>query len=139
MSKSRNLMTVALLAACIGTAHADPRRDAILASLAAKAKAENPAFKAFDTGAGKAFFVASHSGGKPDTPSCTTCHTKDPRASGQTRVGKAIKPMAVSVNPDRFTDPATIEKWFTRNCNSVLGRDCSAEERGNIITYLSSL
>ncbi len=139
MFQPKILFTAAVLFAVAGTAQADPRRDAILADLAAKAKIENSAFNAFDAKAGNAFFMANHTGGKPDTPSCTTCHTKDPRASGQTRVGKAIKPMAVSANPDRFTDQATIEKWFTRNCNSVLGRDCTAEERGNIITYLSSL
>lgn len=139
MFKLPRLTLILLLIATSGTAHADPRRDALLSDLAAKAKAENNGFTGFSSVAGKTFWSANHSGGKPDTPSCTTCHTKDPRAVGQTRVGKAIKPMAVSANPDRFTDPATVAKWFARNCNSVLGRDCTAEEQGNIITYLSSL
>jgi hypothetical protein len=47
--------------------------------------------------------------------------------------------MAVSQNPDRFTDPAKVEKWFRRNCHTVLGRTCTAKEKGEIITYLSSI
>ena len=88
---------------------------------------------------GKAFFEATHTGGKPDTPSCTTCHGKDPHKSGQTRAGKVIDPMAVSANPERFTDLKTVEKWFTRNCDTVLGRSCTAAEKGDFIAYFSSL
>lgn len=92
-----------------------------------------------DPAAGNAFFHATHSGGKPDTPSCTTCHTNDPRAMGKTRAGKAIDPMAVSVNPNRFTDPAKVEKWFIRNCNTVLGRECTAGEKADVLAYLRSI
>jgi hypothetical protein len=92
-----------------------------------------------DAAAGKAFWNANHSGGKPDTPSCTTCHGNDPTKAGQTRAGKAIDPMAVSVQPDRYTDPAKVEKWFGRNCNSVLGRDCTATEKADVLDYLKSI
>ena len=135
-----------VLAACLlaslataGAAFADPARDAILAALAAEAAKADPAFKAFSVADGQNLWMASHSGGKPDTPSCTTCHTKDATAAGQTRAGKAIEPMAVSANPNRFTDPDKVAKWFLRNCNSVLGRECTAAEKGDIIAYLSSL
>ena len=117
---------------------ADPARDAILAQLAAAAKQTDPAFAGFSAERGAQFWQAQHVGGKPDTPSCTTCHTKDPTAEGQTRAGKAIAPMAVSRTPDRFTDAAKVEKWFDRNCNTVLGRACTAAEKGDVITYLSS-
>lgn len=118
---------------------ADAGRDAILASFATEAKKADPGFKAFSAKEGKAFWTAAHTGGKPDTPSCTVCHTKDARASGQTRAGKAIDPMAVSANPQRFTDAAKVAKWFGRNCDTVLGRECTAAEKGNVITYLSGL
>lgn len=95
--------------------------------------------KNFSADAGKALFQGQHSGGKPDTPSCTTCHTTDPRNVGKTRVGKEIAPMALSKSPDRFSDPAKVDKWFTRNCNTVLGRECTPQEKGDIITYLSGL
>ncbi len=112
-------------------------RQAILDKYAASAKAADPAFSGFSASAGEAFFAAKQSGGKPDTPSCTACHTADPTKMGQTRAGKAIKPMAVSANPERFTDPANVEKWFGRNCDSVLGRECTALEKGNFITFMS--
>jgi len=130
------LLGTTLLAAA--AVQADPARDAILAATAAKAKQADPAFAGFDAARGEAFWLATHQGGKPDTPSCTTCHGPDPRAPGQTRAGKTIAPMAVSANPQRFTDADTVAKWFTRNCNSVLGRDCTPVEQGDVLTYLSS-
>jgi Domain of unknown function (DUF1924) len=127
----------AVLLASAGVARADPGRDAILAQLAAAAKQADPGFSGFSAQRGDAFWHANHGGGKPDTPACITCHTRDPRAQGQTRAGKIIQPMAVSKTPDRFTDQAKVEKWFTRNCKTVLGRPCTAVEKGDVITYLS--
>ncbi len=137
------LSSFAVLAAGLALAsaapvRADPARDAILADLAAKAKAADPGFAGFSAERGKALFLDRHAGGKPETPSCTTCHTEDPRARGKTRVGKAIEPMAVSVNPSRFTDARKVEKWFRRNCRSVLGRVCTAREKGDFITFMMS-
>ena len=117
---------------------ADTAHDAVLAQLAAEAKQSDPSFTSFSAERGAQFWQAQHTGGKPDIPSCTTCHTKDPTAEGRTRAGKTIAPMAVSRKPDRFTDPAKVEKWFSRNCNIVLGRPCTAAEKGDIITYLST-
>ena len=130
------VLLASLLLAAPG--YADPARDAILAQLAAAAKQADPAFAGFSAERGAQFWQAQHAGGKPDTPACTTCHTKNPTAEGQTRAGKAIAPMAVSRTPDRFTDAAKVEKWFDRNCNTVLGRACTATEKGDVITYLSS-
>jgi hypothetical protein len=127
----------AVLLAGAGATRANPARDAILAQLAAEAKQSDPGFAGFSAQRGDAFWHATHGGGKPDTPACITCHTRDPRAQGQTRAGKMIQPMAVSKTPDRFTDPAKVEKWFTRNCKTVLGRPCTAVEKGDVITYLS--
>jgi uncharacterized membrane protein len=132
----------AILGACVAlaaaTAIADPARDAILAALTDEAAKTDPAFAGFSAERGAAFWSASHVGGKVDTPSCTSCHSKDPTADGSTRAGKTIAPMAVSKTPDRFTDAAKVAKWFARNCNSVLGRECSAVEKGDVITYLSN-
>ena len=129
-------MAVALVGIA-AAATASPARDAILATFAAEAKRTDPAFAGFSAERGHAFWTANHSEGKPETPSCTTCHTTDPTREGQTRAGKQIAPMAVSKTPDRFTDAAKVEKWFGRNCNSVLGRDCTATEKGDVITYLA--
>ena len=90
----------------------------------------------FSAQRGKALFYGHFSGGKPETPSCTTCHTENPRERGQTRAGKEIEPMAASANPKRFQDLEQAEKWFGRNCNSVLGRPCTALEKGDFITFM---
>lgn len=133
-------LAVAALAGVLiaSVALADPARDAILGALADQAKQADAAFAGFSADRGQAFWTATHSGGKPDTPSCTSCHGGDPAVAGATRAGKPIGPMAVSVAPDRFTDAAKVDKWFLRNCNSVLGRACTALEKGDVITYLSS-
>lgn len=122
---------------------------ALLAPLASQAQDTSPAAliqafsleagRAADPAAGQAFFLATHSGGKPDTPSCTTCHTADPTRAGQARTGKVIEPMAPSVNPTRFTDTGKITKWFRRNCNSVLGRECTPGEKADVLAWLNSL
>jgi len=72
--------------------------------------------------------------------SCSTCHTENPLARGRhTITGKDIAPLAPAANAERFTDPARVEKWFRRNCKDVLGRPCSAQEKGDVLAYLMSL
>ena len=122
---------LALVAAVVA---ANTQRDSIIAGYAAQAGVSS-----FSADAGRQLFMSQNTGGKPATPSCSTCHTNDPRNAGHTRVGKVIQPMAVSRTPDRFTDPAKVEKWFGRNCRSVLGRECTPTEKGNYITYMMSL
>ena len=126
------VLSCAVLAAPFA-ADANPARDQIIAALAAESGG------ALSAQRGEALFQSMNTTGKPDTPSCTTCHTKDPRNIGATRAGKAIDPMAVSKTPDRFTDPAKVAKWLLRNCNTVLGRECTAQEKGDVLTYLSGL
>ena len=139
MNKFAVLLAVAGLSLGASLARADSNRDALLADLMSQAKTADAAFTAFSAARGKAFFLATQTGGKPETASCTACHTKDPTAKGQSRGGKEIAPMAVSKTPDRFTDGEKVAKWFLRNCTSVLGRECSAAEKGDFITYMSSL
>ena len=110
---------------------ANARRDALLAGYAAEAGVSG-----FDIDAGRALLLGTFTGGKEATPSCTTCHTNNPLAQGRTRGGKLIEPMAVSANPERYTDPEKVEKWFRRNCNSVLGRECTAEEKGSFLAFM---
>jgi len=127
------------LALAAGAACANPARDAILATYAAAAKQLDPSFTGFAVERGSTLWNSTHTEGNIDTPSCTTCHTKDATAQGMTRALKPIAPMAVSKTPDRFTDAEKVEKWFLRNCKTVLGRECTPIEKGDVITYLSSL
>jgi hypothetical protein len=132
------MIAAAALIAATSAGLAAGNHDAVLAALTEAAKSADPGFKGFSADAGQAFFMATHTGGKPDTPSCTTCHTNTVADGGKTRAGKPIDPMAVSANPNRFTDMAQVEKWFGRNCNSVLGRDCTPQEKGDVATWLIS-
>lgn len=135
----RRLMLAAVVAALpLVAIAADARRDAILADYAVKARAVDPGATAFSAQRGEALFRTKWTGGDPRTASCTACHTADPRAPGQNaKTGRPIEPVAVSVNPKRFTDPATVEKQFTRDCRSVLGRDCTPLEKGDYVTFMA--
>lgn len=74
-----------------------------------------------------------------DVRSCATCHGSDLTRPGKhARTGKVIEPMAKSVNAERYTDQAKIEKWFLRNCKWTLGRECTAQEKGNFLLFLQS-
>ena len=135
----RRLMLVAVVAALpLVAIAADARRDAILADYAAKARAVDPGATAFSAQRGETLFRTRWTGGDPRSASCTACHTADPRAPGQNaKTGRPIEPVAVSVNPKRFTDPATVEKQFTRDCKNVLGRECTPLEKGDYITFMA--
>ncbi len=118
----------------------------ISSSIVVANSARNGIIKGFATEAGtslslergKALFEAKPGSGKPETPSCTTCHGTSPLNAGETRAGKPIEPMAVSKTPERFTDLKKVSKWFRRNCNSVLGRECTPQEKGDFLTYMLS-
>ncbi|MDO8279622.1 MAG: DUF1924 domain-containing protein [Burkholderiaceae bacterium] len=85
---------------------------------------------------GKAFFNAKHGG----EWSCASCHGAPPTVQGKhATTGKAIAPLAPAFNPRGFTDSAKVDKWFRRNCNDVLSRECSASEKADVLAYLISL
>lgn len=73
------------------------------------------------------------------TRSCSSCHGTDLTRPGRhIKTGKPIEPMALSVNAARLTDPKKVEKWFRRNCRWTLGRECSPQEKGDFIRYMTS-
>jgi uncharacterized membrane protein len=85
---------------------------------------------------GQEFFTTKH--GKEW--SCSSCHTAKPTVDGKhASTGKVIGPMAPASNAQRFTDAAKTEKWFRRNCNDVVGRECTPAEKADVITWLMSL
>ena len=72
--------------------------------------------------------------------SCSSCHTAVPTVEGKhASTGKVIAPMAPAFNPERFTDAAKTEKWFRRNCNDVMGRECTAAEKADVLAWLQTL
>lgn len=71
--------------------------------------------------------------------SCASCHGEDLSKPGKhLRTKKLIKPMSRVSNPLALTDEKKIEKWFKRNCKWTMGRECSRQEKGDVLTYLLS-
>jgi len=70
--------------------------------------------------------------------SCTTCHTLSVKNEGKhQKTGKLIKPMAPSVNPERLTKKRKVKKWLLRNCKWTFKRECSPQEKSDILLWLS--
>jgi hypothetical protein len=89
-----------------------------------------------DAGRGQRFFTTLHG----HEWSCSKCHGATPTGEGQhASTGKAISPLAPAANPKRFSDSAKSEKWFRRNCNDVVGRECSPAEKADVLAWLMSL
>lgn len=104
------------------------------AELASQYAAE--AGKPADAQRGQQFFTSLH--GREWR--CASCHGATPTQAGQhAATGKTIRPLAPAFNPDRFTDAAKTEKWFRRNCNDVVGRECSAAEKADVLAWLITL
>ena len=107
----------------------------IQSNLESSAKAA-PGFKGFSAANGEKFFKANHGG----EFSCVSCHTDDPAGKGKhAKTNKVIEPLAPAANAERFTDPAKVEKWFKRNCNDVLSRACTPQEKGDVLAWLLSI
>lgn len=95
----------------------------------------------FDIKAGQQLWNKKFTNNKTkQSRSCASCHTSNPAAAGKhARTGKLIEAMAPSVNAKRLTDVKQMRKWFKRNCKWTLGRECTAQEQGNVLMYLKDL
>lgn len=128
--------TVALsiiLATFAFAATPNPQMKQYLQELQAEAKAP------FSAERGKEIFFKQNTK-DGQTISCASCHTTDLRKNGENkRTGKAIKPLAPSANPQSMTDAADVKKWLKRNFNDVYARQGTAQEKGDVITFLTGL
>jgi hypothetical protein len=128
----RIAIVVAVALPAIGAAHAETPAG-IARIYESAARQASPAFAGFSAARGRAFFESTHGGDW----SCSSCHTQNPLAQGRhAKTGKTIAPLAPAANAERFTSLAEAEKWFKRNCNDVLGRACSVQEKGDVLAYL---
>jgi hypothetical protein len=85
---------------------------------------------------GEAFFKASHG----QEWQCTSCHGPSPIVGGRhASTAKEIEPLAPVANAKRLTDSAKVEKWFRRNCKDVLARECTANEKADVLAWLITL
>ncbi len=112
--------------------------DALLRNYEAEARRADPAFVGFSAERGHKLYQQKGQGSKADL-SCVSCHTLDPKQKGRSRANRDIDPLAPSVQASRFTDSAKVEKWFTRNCDDVFARPCTAVEKGDFITWLLTI
>lgn len=123
---ARALMLAAALA---GTAWAGTPQEQLGALSAQAGRSPNVA-------QGQQFFNAKHG----REWSCASCHNAQPTGEGKhANTGKSISALAPAFNPERFTDPAKSEKWFRRNCNDVLARECTPAEKADVLAWLMSL
>lgn len=132
----RNRGIALVLALAAGQAWA---ADTPASQLAGWAREAGTSVSAFSAVRGEALFRGKHARAGGEEGGCYSCHTEDPRNAGRSRAGKAIEPLAPALTPARFTDPAKTEKWFSRNCGDVLGRPCTATEKGDFLTWLMNI
>lgn len=132
----RTLTAAALLLASLA-GHAAPVQQ-IGQTYAAEAAAHQPGFT--PSAARGAELFRQRFAHSDKMPACTSCHTDNPLNAGQHVVtGKAIRPLAVAANGDRFSDPAKVEKWFARNCREVIGRLCTPAEKADFTAFMSEV
>ena len=133
----RRLLPFLAAAACVWAATvvaATPEQ--LQAEYEALARKDAPGFAGLSASRGAAFVRTTHG----NDWSCATCHTANPAGQGRhARTGNIVQPLAPAANADRFTDAAKVEKWFRRNCGDVLGRACTAQEKGDVVAFLRSL
>ena len=137
------------------TAHADNHISAaqsevmnkLLATYAESAKVEfkeqngrgSVSDKPFSAEVGRKFFLVRRTWQSHDY-TCSGCHTDDPRKDGRhIETKKAIKPLAPSVNAERFANYEKVESNFKAHCMDLYERDCTSYEKGNFISYLMSV
>ena len=85
---------------------------------------------------GESFFQSTHG----REWSCASCHGMVPVQPGKhAATGKRIAALAPAAEAQRFSDPAKVEKWFHRNCSDVLGRECTAAEKADVLAWLMGL
>lgn len=71
--------------------------------------------------------------------SCPACHTENLTQSGKhVKTGKIIEPLAPSARPKSLTQVKEITKWLKRNCEWTLGRECTPQEKGDLLVFIQS-
>lgn len=105
--------------------------------LRTEAKKQNPNFKDFDYARGEKIFTSKQTDKKGNPISCVTCHTSNLSVNGlNPNTNKVIKPLSPITNQERFIDVKEVKKWLRRNFNDVYGREGSALEQGDVVTYI---
>lgn len=105
--------------------------------LSKTAKVENSSFVGFDVARGKEIFTSTHTGKQGKPMACTSCHSLNLANSGKnTLTGKVIDPLSPRANPQRLTSAKEVKKWLKRNFVDVYAREGTAQEKGDVLTYI---
>jgi cytochrome c peroxidase len=72
--------------------------------------------------------------------SCASCHGAVPVGKGKDQItDKPIAPLAPAANDKRFTDRTKVETQFRLNCKDFVGRECTAAEKADVLSWLMTL
>ena len=128
----KSLLIAAVSAAALSAA--SPEVDAYLQQLQSEASLP------FDAKHGETIFTAEHIGKKGAKIACTSCHGIDLAQNGKNvNTGKVIKPLSPKANPARLTSVKEVQKWLRRNFNDVYAREGTAQEKGDVLTYIMNV
>jgi len=112
----RHPLFLTLLLACNASAAETPRQ--IVDMYAAEAAGRVPGFEP-NAGLGEHLYTRRLAVSRR-TPSCTSCHAD------------------LSLRAGRQIDPVRIERRLARDCRTVIGRECSAGEKADLLAYLTA-
>lgn len=115
----------------------NPQMQEYMKTLENEAKKQDSSFNGFDYGRGEKIFITEYIGKKGELISCLSCHTSNLNQNGINKhTSKVIEPLSPSANPERFTKVKDVKKWLRRNFKDVYIREGSAQEKGDVITYI---
>lgn len=116
---------------------ASPEITQYMDELSKTAKIDNGAFSGFDVSRGKEIFTSTHKSKDGKPISCTSCHTINLSNQGKNALtGKVIEPLSPRANAKRLTSAKEVKKWLKRNFKDVYNREGTAQEKGDVLTYI---
>lgn len=131
------LTALFIMVSLIGAKDLNSAMQDYMKSLEAVAYKEDSSFKGFDYARGEKIFISEHIGKKSKLVSCVTCHSSNLSKNGlNVNTNKVIEPLSPLANPKRFTDVKEVKKWLRRNFRDVYNRLGTAQEKGDVITYI---
>ena len=135
-SHTRKLIVTFSTLLLAGVAPLSPARSADTSAAAELERWAAQAGRSADAERGRAFFSSTHG----REWSCASCHGSPPSKPGRhAETGKSIYILAPGPDTRAFTRRDKVDKWFRRNCNDVLARECTAAEKADLIAYLISV
>ncbi len=115
----------------------NPEMQKYMSTLKSQAKSDNPNFQDFDYKRGEKIFTTEHMGKKGKLISCVSCHTDELTQNGENvSTGKLIEPLSPFANSKRFKKVKSVKKWLRRNFRDVYKREGTAQEKGDVVTYI---